>query len=138
MSLGLALGFINTAAYSFAAQAYPEKVDKLIGLFEGMFGSGVALGPVFGSIVYEYFGFFWTFLGFGCLLASFGLLTCCLQSPQTIIAMRKAYDAEQRMRDSAAISAGEELDRAKSITPLIESEEVVTGSSQATDDDSLM
>ena len=48
---------INTSAYSFAAQAYGEKIGKYVSLFEGFVGIGITLGPILGSLVYAYLGF---------------------------------------------------------------------------------
>ena len=33
---GTACGMINTASYSYAAQAYPDKTEKVVALFECM------------------------------------------------------------------------------------------------------
>ena len=49
---GAASGMINTSIYSFASQAYPSKVDKIISLMEGVVGVGCTLGPMVGSFVY--------------------------------------------------------------------------------------
>ena len=48
---------INTTAYSFAALAYPDKVDKLMGMFEGTAGIATTFSPVMGSIIYNLAGF---------------------------------------------------------------------------------
>ena len=48
---------INTSAYSFAAQAFGEKIGKYVSLFEGFVGIGITLGPILGSLVYAYLGF---------------------------------------------------------------------------------
>ena len=48
---------INTSAYSFAAQAYGDEVEKIISLFEGFVGIGCMSGPIIGSVVYSYLGF---------------------------------------------------------------------------------
>ena len=39
---------INTAAYSFAAQAYGDDVDKVVSLFEGIVSIGATSGPIIG------------------------------------------------------------------------------------------
>ena len=72
---------INTAAYSYAAQAYPEDIEKVISLMEGMVGIGCSAGPVVGSFVYASLGFSWTFLTFGILMLPNTLLAYCFLSP---------------------------------------------------------
>ena len=54
---GTASSMINTTAYSFAALAYPDKVDKLMGMFEGTAGIATTFSPVMGSIIYNLAGF---------------------------------------------------------------------------------
>jgi len=39
---------INTATYSFAAQAYESDVEKIVALFEGFIGIGTTSGPMIG------------------------------------------------------------------------------------------
>ena len=68
---------INTCAYSFAAQAYGEEVEKIISLFEGFVGIGCAAGPVVGSVVFQFLGFQWTFFIFGALMAPSAILVMC-------------------------------------------------------------
>ena len=65
---------INTAAYSFASQAYPSDVDKVISLMEGVVGIGITISPILGSFIYNAVGFSTTFYIFGALLAPLALL----------------------------------------------------------------
>ena len=55
--LGAASAFLNTGSYSFAAQAYPDDVEKAIAIIEAIVGIGCAAGPMLGSITYELIGF---------------------------------------------------------------------------------
>ena len=48
---------INTTAYAYASAAYPNDVEKIISLFEGVVGIGGTSGPIIGSIVYKALGF---------------------------------------------------------------------------------
>ena len=75
--VGLASSMINTSAYSFAAQAYGEQVEKVVSLFEGFVGIGCATGPLLGSIVYQFLGFQATFFLFGAFMVPSALLVMC-------------------------------------------------------------
>lgn len=60
---------MNTAAYSYVSQAYPDEVEKKISLMEGIVGVGCTFSPVLGSFVYSNVGFSTTFYIFGgCML----------------------------------------------------------------------
>ena len=54
---GCASGMINTTAYAYASVAYPNDVEKIISLFEGVVGIGGTSGPILGSLVYKALGF---------------------------------------------------------------------------------
>ena len=54
---GSASAMINTCAYSYAALAYTDNVDKVIALLESTSGIGCVCGPVIGSFVYGLVGF---------------------------------------------------------------------------------
>ena len=54
---GSASGMINTSAYAYASAAYPDDVEKIISLFEGVVGIGGTSGPILGALVYEALGF---------------------------------------------------------------------------------
>ena len=69
---------INTTAYSFAAQAYGDNVQKIVSLLEGFVGIGITAGPILGSLVYQQLGFETTFILFGCLMAPPSLVVYCL------------------------------------------------------------
>ena len=87
--LGAASACINTGAYSFAAQAYPDDVEKVISIMEAIVGIGCAAGPVLGSVTYELIGFAWTFILFGALMAPTSLLLFFfLQKPLEVKASR--------------------------------------------------
>ena len=67
---------INTAAYSFASTAYPDKIDKVISRMEACVGLGSIAGPVFGSFVFSAVGFAKTFFIFGVCLTPMAVLIC--------------------------------------------------------------
>ena len=82
---GSAAGMINTAAYSFASQAYPDRVDKVISLMEGVVGIGITVSPVMGSFVYQAVGFSKTFYAFGLGMAPVSLvIILALPSPKQV------------------------------------------------------
>ena len=78
---GSASAMINTTSYSFAASAYPDNVDKVIGLLESTAGIGCVCGPVLGSFIYDLVGFQWTFTGFGIAMAPTAFLVTLLNNP---------------------------------------------------------
>ena len=87
---GVAAGMINTAAYSFATQAYPDRVDKIISLMEGVVGIGITFSPVMGSFIYQAVGFSATFYIFGVSMSPVSLAVClCLDDPKKI---RERYE----------------------------------------------
>ena len=65
---------INTAAYSFASTAYPENVDKVVALMEGIVGVGNTISPIIGFIIYENLGFSMTFYIFGAVSAPLSII----------------------------------------------------------------
>ena len=81
---GAASGLINTTAYSFAASAYADNVEKVIAVMEAIVGVGCTIGPVLGSVVYDQIGFEWTFITFGAAMAPSCILSCCLAKPGDI------------------------------------------------------
>ena len=83
--IGAASACINTGSYSFAAQAYPDDVEKVISIMEAIVGIGCAAGPVLGSVTYELIGFAWTFIIFGALMTPAGIaLFLFLQKPKDV------------------------------------------------------
>ena len=82
---GSAAGMINTAAYSFASQAYPDRVDKVISLMEGVVGIGITISPLIGSFIYQAVGFSTTFYAFGAGMAPVSLvILLCLPTPKQV------------------------------------------------------
>lgn len=67
---------INTSGYSFASQAYPDDVDKVISIMEATVGAGMMIGPILGSFVYNAFGFVETFIIFGIAMAPISFIIC--------------------------------------------------------------
>ena len=61
MLLGSAAGMINTTAYSFASQAFPHEIEKLVSLLEGVSGIGITFSPILGVFVFKAVGFSNTF-----------------------------------------------------------------------------
>ena len=76
---GTGCGMISTAAYSFAGQAYPDTVEKVIALFECMLGLGCGMGPLIGSLLYEVAGYSTTFYIFGAAMVPASLLVLCFK-----------------------------------------------------------
>ena len=69
---------INTASYSYAAQAYGKDVEKVVSLFEGFIGVGTTSGGVLGGLVYNSLGFEKTFYIFGGIFIPLAIAVQCL------------------------------------------------------------
>lgn len=69
---------INTASYSYAAQAYGSNVEKVVSLFEGFIGMGTTSGGVLGGLVYNLLGFKNTFYVFGAIYVPLAMAVRCL------------------------------------------------------------
>lgn len=54
---------------------YPKNREKFIGLAEAAAGVGFMAGPAIGGILFNFLGFFWTFISFGTFLM--GTMTIC-------------------------------------------------------------
>ena len=79
---GTASGMTNTSVFSYAAQAYPDRVEQVISLVEGAVGIGCTVGPILGAFIYDAVGFSTTFYIIGASIAPFALLICsCLPKP---------------------------------------------------------
>mmetsp|Transcript_25968 Transcript_25968/g.51767 ORF Transcript_25968/g.51767 Transcript_25968/m.51767 type:complete len:462 (-) Transcript_25968:248-1633(-) len=89
---GASSGFINTAAYSYAAQAFKDDVGKMIGILETVASLGITMGPFLGLLVYGRLGFAWTFLIFGLTMVPAGLLILCIATPADLA---KQHDSSQ-------------------------------------------
>lgn len=81
---------INTSAYSFASQAYPMQVEKIISVFEGCLGAGMMMGPIIGSFVYNAVGFSDTFFIFGIVMAPISFIV--------LFALPKPIDVRENLR----------------------------------------
>ena len=86
---------MNTTAYSFAASAYADDIEKVIAMMEIIVGIGCTIGPVLGSFIYEAVGFAWTFIIFGMAMAPNAILALFLAKPADIKAQRAAANAGQ-------------------------------------------
>ena len=76
---------INTSGYSFASQAYPDKLEKVISLMEATVGAGMMLGPILGSFIYNAVGFFKTFAIFGIAMTPISIIVIfALPKPSSI------------------------------------------------------
>jgi MFS family permease len=75
---------INTAAYSFASQAYPDKVDKMASVMEGVVGIGMTISPIMGVFIYNVVGFSATFYIFGTAMFPCAFLMLCLPDPKDV------------------------------------------------------
>lgn len=81
---GSASGMINTAAYSFASQAYPDNVDRVVSVMEGVVGLGATISPIMGVFIYGAVGFANTFYIFGSAMAPCAFLMLCLPDPKDL------------------------------------------------------
>ena len=92
---GSAAGMINTTAYSFSSLAYPDNVDRIVSLIEGIVGIGYTISPVMGVFIYGAVGFADTFYIFGSALAPCALFIFCLPDPRDLNnknALKKSHD----------------------------------------------
>ena len=87
---------------------YPDDVEKVIGLLEAIVGIGCTSGPVFGSLVYEFLGFKWTFLAFGMLQAPTAVLACFLRK-NTQVKSKQANEEGEDRNDSVTKQNIEEI-----------------------------
>ena len=62
---GMSCGSNYITCLSIATNEYPEKKEKLIGLFSVAYGIGLMSGPVIGSTLYNFFGFKYMFFVYG-------------------------------------------------------------------------
>lgn len=89
---------INTTVYSFASQAYPEDVEKVISIMEATLGGGMMMGPILGSFVYNAVGFARTFFIFGFVMVPVGLvIVCALPTP---LKVREIYAQRREEREN--------------------------------------
>jgi MFS family permease len=92
---------INTSAYSYTAQAYGDNVQKYLSLLEGFVGVGITMGPILGSIVFEFLGFDKTFFIFGGLMAPSALFVFCFLPSPTEVKIRLAeHEAEDKTNET--------------------------------------
>ena len=88
---------INTSAHSYAAQAYPEDIEKVISIMETAIGIGCSLGPVLGSLVYSWLGYAWAFLLFGIAMVPPAVLLLFLKRPRDLVKARDATQADEEL-----------------------------------------
>jgi len=90
---GSASGMINTSAYGFASTAYPDSVEKVVSVLEGVVGIGITISPILGSFIYEYVGFADTFYIFGAAMVPIAfLILFLLPDPKKVKAKRDGTD----------------------------------------------
>jgi MFS family permease len=82
--LGSSAGIINTAAYSYVSQAYPDKVEKMASVMEGISGLGCTIAPILATLLKNQLGFEATFYIFGLTMLPCIMLMCCLPDPKKI------------------------------------------------------
>ena len=99
---GSASAMINTTAYSYAAQAYPDKVEKVIARLESVSAFGNIFAPVLGSIIFDAVGFEWTFAGFGIAMFPASFLVCILKSPKDVKKAETKIDIDKSDTTSRA------------------------------------
>ena len=83
MIQGVADAIINVSLPSILCQEFPERKDTMIGLYAMSLGTGLALGPVFGSLFYSWLGYKGAFYLFSLILGVFGG-ACVLVLPARI------------------------------------------------------
>lgn len=54
---------------------FSENREKYLGMGEAAAGIGTMVGPVIGSVLYAYFGYFWAFIFFAVMLGFSGILS---------------------------------------------------------------
>ena len=59
---GIALALVCAAIYAYVPILFPTDIDKKYAIIEISLGCGLALGPVLGGFLYEYIGYFWSFM----------------------------------------------------------------------------
>lgn len=67
--------WIENTIFSIIMIKYPKNREKFIGLAEAAAGVGFMAGPAIGGILFNFLGFFWTFISFGTFLM--GTMTIC-------------------------------------------------------------
>jgi len=71
---GIALALVCAAIYAYVPILFPLDLDKKYAVIEISLGSGLALGPVIGGFLYEYVGYFWSFMCMAFVYAGMGLI----------------------------------------------------------------
>ena len=71
---GLFKNFVNVTFFSILVIIHPDEKIKYIGIYEGASNIGSDLGPVVGSILYSFFGYFTMFLIIGLCFFLFTLM----------------------------------------------------------------
>ena len=71
---GVGSAFMQTTNYSIATTCFSKNQERMIGLLEAATGIGLGVGPVIGSALYSFFGFWNTFLFYGLGLILTGVL----------------------------------------------------------------
>ena len=101
---------MNTTLFSFLAQAYPDEIEAKVGFVGVLVGTGCTMGPVIGSIVYNFVGFSSTFIIFGLLMAPSIILTLTLGSSAKIKAANEAAKGNEVASEQEA-GADEEAEQ---------------------------
>lgn len=89
---------INTAAYSFVSQAYPDQITGFVSLIESVAGIGCTISPIIGVYIFNVVGFSETFYIFGGAMAPCALLMLSLPDPKELSKQEKDdYDDNRKM-----------------------------------------
>ncbi|CAI2369983.1 unnamed protein product [Moneuplotes crassus] len=71
---GFSSSMIQTPSYAIISICYRENKQKYLGYYETSQGLGCVIGPVFGGILYAFFGFNITFYSLGGILISLSII----------------------------------------------------------------
>jgi len=72
---GIGAAMVQTSCYAIITYVFAENREKYIGMAEAFTGIGLMIGPVFSGFLYEWIGYFLTFLVFSMVLVISGILT---------------------------------------------------------------
>lgn len=93
---GVGNAFINWSAYSTVSILYPHNRMTYVIILESMIGVGLALGPLIGTIFYNFEGFEHTFIIVGTLLLIVSIFVpMALKDPQQILEPENNEDLER-------------------------------------------
>ena len=74
---------------------FSENREKYLGMGEAAAGIGTMLGPVIGSLLYSFCGYFWAFMFFASLLGISGILSFIVLPNSLNIKLDDTDDSEK-------------------------------------------